>query len=205
MEDDVARIEPIPRDQWSDDMVEALSAMQPPTARHYVPPPGGRPDRPKASAIMGTFAHHPDLTKAFFSFNGHILYGTTLSIRQREILVLRLAAVRQSRYLWAQHLVHTDDAGISDADISRIAFGPEDPLLDPLESAMLQAVDELILDGEISGTTWSILARDLTNQQILDLIFTVGCYDMIAWVCGSLQFDLEQDLSEREVRLQLPQ
>ena len=85
-------------------MVDALSAMQPPTARHFVPPPGGRPHRPKASAIMGTFAHHIDLTKAFFDFNVHILYGTTLSLRQRGILVLRLAAVRRSPYLWAQDL-----------------------------------------------------------------------------------------------------
>ncbi|MGO9857683.1 MAG: carboxymuconolactone decarboxylase family protein [Acidimicrobiales bacterium] len=191
------RIDPIPRDEWSDDMVDALSAMQPPTARHFVPPPGGRPDRPKASAIMGTFAHHPDLAKAFFSFNGHILYGTTLSLRQRGILVLRLAAVRQSPYLWAQHLVHTEEAGISEADVSRIAFGPEAPFLDPLESAILRAVDELVLDGAISSGTWALLAQDLTSQQILDLIFTVGCYDMIAWVCGSLEFELEQDLPGR--------
>ena len=191
------RINPIPRVEWSDDMVDALSAMQPPTARHFVPPPGGRPDRPKASAIMGTFAHHPDLTKAFFSFNGHILYGTTLSLRQRGILVLRLAAVRHSPYLWAQHLVHTEEAGISEADVARIAFGPDAPLLDPLERAMLRAVDELILDGQVSSETWPVLAEDLTTQQILDLIFTVGCYDMIAWVCGSLQFELEQDLPGR--------
>ena len=146
---------------------------------------------------MGTFAHHPDLTKAFFSFNGHILYGTTLSLRQRGLLVLRLAAVRQSPYLWAQHLVHTEEAGISDADVSRIAFGPDAPLLDPLESGMLRAVDELVLDGAISSGTWALLAQDLTSQQILDLIFTVGCYDMIVWVCGSLEFELEQDLPGR--------
>ena len=175
-------------------MVEALSAMQPPTARHFVPPPGGRPDRPKASAVMGIFAHHPDLSTAFFHFNGHILYGTTLSIRQRELLVLRIAVLRKSPYLWAQHLVHTKDAEISQSDVSRIAFGPGAPYLDALERAMLQAVDELILLGEIGGDTWAELQRDLTTQQILDLIFTVGCYDIIAWVCGTLQFDLEPDL-----------
>jgi alkylhydroperoxidase family enzyme len=59
---------------------------------------------------------------------------------------------------------------------------------------MLRAVDELISDGRVGNETWPLLAQDLTTQQILDLIFTVGCYDMIAWVCGSLQFELEQDL-----------
>jgi alkylhydroperoxidase family enzyme len=188
------RVEPIPREQWSNEMVDALSAMHPPTARYFVPPPGGRPERPKASSVMGTLAYHPDLTKAFFSFNGHILYGTTLSMRQREILALRLAAVRKSAYLWAQHLVHTEDAALSDMDVSRIAFGPEAPFLDPLERALLHAVDELVSDGVISPETWAAMDADLSTQQILDVIFTVGCYDIVAWVCGSFEFELEGDL-----------
>jgi alkylhydroperoxidase family enzyme len=189
------QIVPIPRDQWTKEMIEALSAMQPPTARHFVPPPGGRSDRPKAASIMGTFAHHPDLAKAYFSFNGHILYGTTLSIRQRELAVLRLAALRQSAYLWAQRLVYQGEAHISDADIARIAFGPDAPFLDSRDKPLLQAVDELIEAGRISADTWRDLEGQLSTQQILDLIFTVGCYDMIAWVCSSLEFDLEKDLA----------
>jgi alkylhydroperoxidase family enzyme len=190
----VPRVDPIPREQWSTAMEEALSAMQPPTARHFVPPPGGRPDRPKASSIMGTFAHHPDLAKAYFSFNGHILYGTTLSIRQRQILILRLAARRQSHYLWAQHLVYKDEADLSVTDIDRISLDGDAPLMDSHEEHLLSAVDELLDIGGISRDTWRVLEVRLTTQQILDLIFTVGCYDMIAWVCRSFEFELETDL-----------
>jgi alkylhydroperoxidase family enzyme len=93
--------------------------------------------------------------------------------------------------------VHTEEAGIPETDVANIAFGPDAPRLDPLESAVLRAVDELVLDGEVSRETWPALAQDLTTQQILDLVFTVGCYDMIVWVCGSLQFEVEQDLPGR--------
>lgn len=188
------RLRPIPRDDWPDQMQAALEAMSPPTPRHFVPPPGGRPDRPKASGTMGTFAHHPDLAQAWLSFNGHILYGTTLSLRQREILVLRVAAVRQSGYEWVQHLVHQDEAELTDDDIARIAFGPEAPFLDPLEQALLRAVDELIADGAISASTWSVLAEKLDSRQLLDVIFTVGCYDTLAWLYGSVELELEADL-----------
>jgi alkylhydroperoxidase family enzyme len=175
-------------------MDDALVAMKPPTPRHYVPPPGGRPDRPKASNTLGCFAYHPDLAQAWFSFNGHILYGTTLSLRQREILVLRIAAVRRSQYLWAQHLVHKQEADLTDEDIARIAFGPGAPFLEPLEQALLAAVDELIGHGQISEATWAALAARLEQKQILDVIFTVGCYDTLAWMYDSLQLDLETDL-----------
>lgn len=175
-------------------MSEALLAMQPPTARHFVPPPGGRPDRPKASNNMGSFAHHPDLAQAFFSFNGHILYGTTLTLRQRELLVLRVAAIRKSAYLWGQHLVHKQEASLTDEDIARIAFGPAAPFLDPLERAMLSAADELVADGKIGDGTWKVLSSSLSTEQVLDVIFTVGCYDMVAWMSDSLELDMESDL-----------
>jgi alkylhydroperoxidase family enzyme len=190
----MARIKPLPRTEWPAEMDAALEAMRPPTARHFVPPPGGRPDRPKAIGTMGTFAHHPDLAQAWLGFNGHILYGTTLSLRQREILVLRVATVCESPYQWAQHLVHKDEAGLSDEDIARIAFGPNAPFLDPLEQALIRAVDELIGDGAISRDTWSVLAAKLDNQQLLDAIFTVGCYCTMTWLLESVELELEADL-----------
>jgi alkylhydroperoxidase family enzyme len=172
-------------------MQNALVAMSPPTPRHYVPPPGGRPDRPKSPNMMGAFAYHPDLAQAFFSFNGHALYGTTLSLRQRELLVLRIAAVRESPYLWAHHLVYKDEASLTDDDIAAIGFGPNAPFLDPLDQALMQSVDELIVKGRISDETWNALAAKLNTQQILDVIFTIGCYDIVARVGDSLQLDLD--------------
>jgi alkylhydroperoxidase family enzyme len=188
------RLAPLDRDAWPPEMAQALAAMRPPTPRHYVPPPGGRPDRPKASGTIGTFAHHPDLATTWLTFNGHILYGTTLTLRQRELLVLRVAAVLGSRYLWAQHVIQKDDVGLTDEDIARIAFGSTAPFLDPLEALMVRAVDELLEDGSVSARTWADLAEQLDPQQLLDVIFTVGCYTTLAWLYDSLDLPLEVDL-----------
>jgi alkylhydroperoxidase family enzyme len=175
-------------------MQAALAAMSPPTPRHFVPPPGGRPGRPKAHNTLGAFAHHPDLAQSWLTFNGHILYGTTLTLRQREILVLRVAAVLDSPFAWAQHLVHQDEAGLSDRDIQRIAFGPNAPFLGPLEAAMIRSVDELIAGGTISGATWDVLAAHLDEQQLLDLIFTVGCYTVLTWMTDTIGLEIDPDL-----------
>jgi alkylhydroperoxidase family enzyme len=176
-------------------MEAALVAMtSPPTARHYVPPAGGRPERPRAAGVLGVFAHHPDLAQAFFAFNGHVLYGTTLTLRQREILALRTAAVRNSAYLWGQRLAHQDDAGLSASDIAGIAFGPNAPFLDDLDSALLIAADELLTVGALSETSWQRLTPLLDHAQILDVIFTVGCYAMVASLCTSLELEVESDI-----------
>ena len=59
---------------------------------------------------------------------------------------------------------------------------------------MLAAVDDLIGHGQVSDPTWAALAARLDEKQILDVIFTVGCYDTLAWMYDSLQLDLETDL-----------
>jgi len=117
----VARIEPLPLSQWPSEMRDALAALDPPVRRHPRPQ---REGRPKALNALGTLARYPALTQAFHTFNGHILFATTLSPRQRELLVLRVAALRDAPYEWAQHVVQGTDAGITREEISRIGTGP---------------------------------------------------------------------------------
>ena len=53
--------------------------------------------------------------------------------RQREI-VLRVAVKRRAAFLWAQHVFEAKDSGLSDEEMSRIAFGPDAPYFEPLEA-----------------------------------------------------------------------
>ncbi len=172
-------------------MREALAALRPPNPRHGPLP---TTDRPKALHVLGTLAHHPDLARAYFTFNGHLLLGTTLSERHRELLVMRVAAVRKCGYEWAQHLFVARDAGLTDEEIGRIAYGPDAPFWSPLEAAMLRATDELIDPGAISDPTWQTLAAELDAKQLLDLIFTVGGYDTLARMFGSLELTIDDDI-----------
>ena len=103
-------------------MRQAIAALQPPNPRH--PYPERREGRPKALNALGTLAQYPALTRAFNTLNGHLLYATTLSERHRELLVLRVAAVRNSAYEWAQHVVLGEEAGLDAHDIRLIAEGP---------------------------------------------------------------------------------
>jgi alkylhydroperoxidase family enzyme len=143
---------------------------------------------------LGTLARHPALARAYHTFNGHVQFATTLSVRQRELLVLRVAAVRQADYEWAQHVVLARDAGLDDDEIARIADGPDAPGWAPLDAAMLRAVDELVADATIIDPTWDTLAGELDEQQLMDLIFTVGAYDVLAMAFRSIGVELDADL-----------
>ncbi|OHV41611.1 MULTISPECIES: carboxymuconolactone decarboxylase family protein [Pseudofrankia] len=184
----MARIPPLHPKQWPAEVVAALSAIDPTT--RGLPAPN-RDGRPSGRDAIASLARHPELAKAFLPFNGYALLDTELPIREVEILILRVAARRQSRYLWGQHIFAGRAAGLTDEEIARVAYGPNAPFLPPLDSVLLRAVDELIDDGVISDDTWSALATELDERRLLDILFVTGCYETMAWVMNSL--DLEPD------------
>lgn len=177
-------------------MKEALAALRPANPRHPFPPAGD--DRPKGLNALGLLAHHPDLTRAFHTFTGHVLFGSTLTPRERELLVLRVAALRHATYEWAQHVVLAGDAGLTSEEIARVAEGPDGPGWSAREQALVRAVDELIADARIGDATWEVLRGELDDQQLMDLVFTVGCYEVLAMVFRSFDVDLDSDLQKRD-------
>jgi alkylhydroperoxidase family enzyme len=191
----MARIEPLPPEQWPPEMKDALAAMRPPNPRHPLPSRAG--GRPKGLNALGLLAHHPELTRAFNTFNGHTQFATTLTPRQRELLILRVAALRQSEYEWAQHAVLAGDAGLSAGEVAAVADGPDAGEWSALERALLHAVDELVATATVTDTTWSALRTELDTQQLMDLVFTVGAYETVAMAFKTFAVELDADLKRK--------
>jgi alkylhydroperoxidase family enzyme len=189
---DVPRIPALAPADWPEEMRGALAAIRPPNPRH--PFPARDPSRPKGLNVLGTLAQHPALTQAYHTFNGHVLFATTLSPRQRELLVLRVAALRRSTYEWRQHVVLAGDAGITPEEVEWIAEGPAASGWSKLDRAMVSAVDELLESAMVADNTWEVLASDLEVQQLMDLVFTVGAYDLLAMAFRSFGIQLDDDL-----------
>jgi alkylhydroperoxidase family enzyme len=189
---DEPRIPPLPPEEWGDDVRAGLAALRPPGATQELKRPA---DAPRGLNVLGTLAQHPTLMQAYHAFNGHILYTSSLDARQRELLILRVAARRGAEYEWRQHVYIAKGAGFSDDDIERIAEGPNAADWSTLDSAMLRAVDELVADAEITDGTWAELAAELDRHQLMDLVFTVGAYDLLAMAFKSFGVELDDDLA----------
>lgn len=190
----MARLVPLPPAQWPPEMGDALAALRPAGARHRLPPRGG--GRPKGLNVLGILAHHPALARAFHGFNGHVLFATSLTERQRELVVLRVAALRRAEYEWRQHAVLAGDAGIGPEELAAVAEGPGAALWQPPERALLRAVDELVSGAAVSEETYEALAGSLGTEQLMDLVFTVGAYDLLAMVFGTFEVELDDDLAQ---------
>ena len=170
-------------------MRDALAPLQPPSPRD--------PSRPKGLNLLGLQAHHPPLTGAYNQLIGHLLYGSTITARQRELLVLRVAALRGSTYLWEQHAESAGDAGINGSEVERVRSGPDADGWSPVEAALVRAADELVLGARLADSTWTALTTELETRQLMDVVFTVGAYDLLAMALRTFDVELDDDLRNR--------
>jgi len=156
------------------------------------PTAGPKPKRP-ASNILGIFAWHPDLARAFFAFNNH-LFHSTLSKRDRELVTVRIAWLRRGEYEWAQHVRMAKSAGLSDEQVDAIMAGPDAPSWGPRDAALLRATDEIAADRYVSDETWKRLSADFDRKQLMDLVFTIGAYDLLAMAMNTFGLELDPGL-----------
>lgn len=152
------------------------------------------PGQPRGLNILGTFAQHPELAAAFWVFNGHILNTSSLTPRQTELAILRVALRRGSEYEWQQHLHAGRACGITEDEFVAIADRDGDHEWTAADDALLTAVDELLDTSAVSEATWAALAASMDLPQVIDLIFTVGAYVTIAMLMGVAEIELDDDL-----------
>lgn len=146
--------------------------------------------------IFGTLARHPKLFKRWLVFANHVLEKSTIPPREREILILRIGWLCRSGYEWGQHVRIGKARGLTDEEITRITQGPDAPGWSASDAALLRAVDELRDDAFIRDATWNTLCEHFEEQQLMDIVFTVGQYQLVSMTLNTLGVQLEEPPAE---------
>ena len=182
------RISPLLPPEWDADVRDAMSVF--PSARDFVLSHHQSAHSRGVNGV-GIILRHPALAKAFFTFNNHVATASSVSSRVRELLILRVSWLRRSEYEFIQHIVLGGRAGLSDADIERIQFGPDAPGWDPVDADLMRAVDELLTEARIQDATWKRLAAYFSTTELMDMVFVVGCYEILAMAFNTFGTQLE--------------
>ena len=187
-----ARLAPLPREQWGDDVHDALAtAYSEPTAARFF---STGPDAIPMPNVLATLMHHPALAGPFLTYNNVLLRTPALEPRHRELLVLRVAWRTSARYEWLQHVRIAAGIGITPEEIDAVGAGAAAETWSPLESDLLTAADQLIDRYRIADATWSSLATQLDERQLVELVFVVGTYTGLAMAFNSFGLQLDPDL-----------
>ena len=176
------RIPPLPESNWD---AAQRDLMQPFVA-------GGR-----VFNVFGTLIHHPDLFRRWLVFANHVLGKSTIDVRQREVLILRTAKLVDSEYEWGQHVVIAKEAGLNDDEIQAIETSGDG--LDQVEQLLCDVADELTRDKVLSADVWAKLNEHFDTRQVMDIVFTVGQYTMLAMALNTFGVQLDEGLPRFEL------
>jgi len=146
--------------------------------------------------VLLTFARYPALTKPFLEFNRHLLTTSLLPVRLRQIAILRTAWQRRARYMWSSHLRMSLRLGLSGEDFAAVREGADAARWSAAEAAAIRAVDQLCKHSDLDDEHWNALSHHLDRRQMMDFLFTVGAYVLLAITFNSMRVEREPQLQE---------
>jgi alkylhydroperoxidase family enzyme len=135
--------------------------------------------------VFRTLVNHPGLARRWLVFANHVLGKSSLPDRERELLILRIGHLCRAGYEWNKHADISRFLGLTEEEIESSKTGPETPGLSDLDRLLFQATDELHDDAHIADATWQGLSKHLDTEQLMDLVFTVGQYNMVSMALNS--------------------
>ncbi len=159
---------------------ELLAAMMPPGA-----PPIG---------LFRTMVRNLPMTAAMHGFGAYELSRRlTVSLREREIVILRTCAGCRAEYEWGVHVeVFGQRAGLTGEQITALTCGQiGNQGWTAREGLLIRLVDAMLATRDVPDDLWADLENQFSDVELLDVIMLCGWYQAISQLCRALRIDLE--------------
>ena len=154
--------------------------------------------------VFATLVRHADMYRRWMPFANHVLFKSTLSPREREIVILRIGHLCRSGYEVAQHTAIGKRVGLKAADLERIKADVGVAGWSDRERLLVRATDELHREQFVSDPTWRALTQHFDERQLIDLVFTVGQYTMVSMALNTFGVQLEDTVAGPDLPLGTP-
>lgn len=188
------RIENLAREAWTPEVETLFPIML---------PPGSTAKGSDFNSIL-LLAHHPRLSEPWLQFNAKVAQGFTLSAREREIAILRVAWRRGSEYEWVHHMLSGARACLTVAHFAALQSEEASGDWSVLETLLIRATDEICLGGGIEPVTLLELLQHLSTEQVVELLYVVGCYIALAGILNTAEAAIEPPVAAQAASAGFP-
>jgi hypothetical protein len=116
-----------------------------------------------------------------------------LTVRQREVFLLRVTGRCRNAFEWCLRVHYfADAAGMSEGQIRASVRGDaQDECWTPNDRLLIRLADELHDTVSISDRLWIDLGRDFTQEALLQLMLMAGHYRMNAYLAVGLRLPVD--------------
>jgi AhpD family alkylhydroperoxidase len=142
--------------------------------------------------LFMTLGRARGLFRGWTHFAGRMMPGGRLPRRDTELVILRVAHLRDCSYEFEHHRHLARRAGLTEVDVERVMAGPQAQGWSPRDRALLTACDELHRDQDLSDDTWKALAEHLDDRRLIEFVLLAGHYEMLATFIATMRIDTDR-------------
>ena len=135
---------------------------------------------------------HRPLFRSWLMFSSRLLRGTLLTRREVELVILRVANLRDCAYELDHHLRLGRRVGLTDSELADLIVGAAAPDWSPRERALLTAVEELHHKRDLTDGTWAALRTHFPERAAIELCMLAGHYELLATTITALRIPLDE-------------
>ncbi len=147
---------------------------------------------PADIALFRTVAHNPRVLSRWRG--GGLLDRGSISLRQREILILRTTAQLKAEYEWGVHVgFFAAKARFSAAEIHATVHGDASAWPTAEEAVLIEIADALVGTGTVDDALWQKAATHYKADQLIEIIALVGFYHLVSFTVNATGVALEPD------------
>jgi len=135
---------------------------------------------------------HAELFEPLVNVSLQLLKKPSLPLRDRQLVILRVAWVRQIPYVWGEHVIVSKKLGLSDEDIEQVTVGSDSDHWTGHERSLLQAAEELLDTAMITDEPWETLTQQYDEKQLFELPVLVGQFCTVGYFQNALRIPLSK-------------
>lgn len=136
---------------------------------------------------------HAELYNAHVEVARKLLSDGEMSIRDRELAILRIGWLSQAPFEWGSHVKIAKRNGVTSEEVARVIEGSSAGGWSDHDRALIRAMEELHFDSMITDETWATLAKSYSDRQLIELAILAGQYKTVAYLQNSLRLPLPPD------------
>jgi len=137
-------------------------------------------------------AHAESAYKPCMSLGLKLLTRAELPARYRELVILRIAHRHGARYEWSHHERIARNLGFTEEEIQGVRETDPSACFSDLDRAVLRFADELICHARAPDELSARLREHLSDRQMVELILSIGYWNMIAMLIVNAGVELEE-------------
>jgi alkylhydroperoxidase family enzyme len=119
-----------------------------------------------------------------------------LTVREEELVILRMAILYRSEYVWKHHVKVGREFGINDTELDAIRRGSYTTFAMERERAFLELTDAFMNERSLSPKLWNSTKRVLSSRDFVDLISLVSQYVLFGLTNVCMQVQIEPGVAD---------